>query len=190
MNGDYGPKLVNAAKLLTDAKYESVVSLEDSVIIVQTKTESIIIYIVFLLLVIVPPAAVIIEDPSYESYAIGAGWFILFGYTLYKLIGADMSSRFDILNGMVDISSNNPLITQLRKVVPFKFKWENKYLWARFSHVKVIMKHYGKTRFSRGFRLYFRNYEGMLIPFAEFMNEQLAYNAASIIADMMGCELE
>ncbi|MEE9523785.1 MAG: hypothetical protein V3V59_03430 [Thermodesulfovibrionales bacterium] len=187
---DYGPKLINIAKLWTSAKYESVVSMERSVITISTKTESIIIYFVFLLLVIVPPVAIIVDDPSYGSYVIGAGWFLFFGYTFYKLMGGDISARFDLKNGTVELSSNDPLITLLRKVIPFRLPWERRYMWNRFSHIKVKMKQYGKTRFSRGFRLYFRSYEGKLIPFAEFMSEQLAYNAASIIAEMTACEME
>ena len=190
MHEDYGSKLVNAAREWTAAKYESVVSAEGPVIVVQSKTESVFIYIVFLLLVIVPPLAVIMDEQSYTTYAIGAGWFLLFGYTFFKLMGGDMSARFDLISETVELRSNNPLITLLRKVIPFRFSWEKRHMWARFSHIKVTIKQYGKTKFSRGFRLYFRGYEGTLVPFAEFMNEKLAYAAASIIAAMTGCELE
>jgi hypothetical protein len=187
---DYGLKLVNAVNLWTSAKYESVVSMKGSVITISTKTENLIIYLVFLLLVIVPPVSIIVDDPSYGSYVIGAGWFLLFGYVFYQLMGGDISSRFDMNSGTVEITSNNPLIMQIRKVIPFRFSWEKRYMLARFSHVKVTMKQYGKTKYSRSFRLYFRSYEGKLIPFAEFMSEQLAYNAGSIIAEMTGCEME
>lgn len=188
--GDYGSKLVHAASSLTDAKYETVVSAEGSVIVIRSKTESLIIYIIFLLLVIVPPLAVIMEDPSNTSFIIGAGWFLLFGYTFYKLIGADMSARFDLDSGTVELRSSNPLIMLLRKMIPFRFAWEKRHIWTRFSHIKVDIKQYGKTKSSRGFRLYFKSYDGALVPFAEFMNEKLAHTAASIIAEMTGCALE
>ncbi len=128
MQEDYGRKLVNAVNLWTSAQYETVVSMKGSVITISTKTESIIMYIIFLLLGIVPPVSIIVDDLSYGSYAIGAGWFLLSGYVFYKLMGGDISSRFDMNSRTVKITSNNPLIMQIRKVIPFRFSWEKRHM--------------------------------------------------------------
>ena len=187
MRNDFAQRLISAVDSLSESRHESHISADGNIIQISSRPEGLVIYLFFILLVLGPPAAVLVEEQSYGSSAVAIFWMLMSGSIFYKLTGGDMSTRFDLTSGSVEISSNNPLVLWMRSHhMNVTYSWEGRYLWTRFTRVVIKEKQYGKWSINRGHRLYFESPDDGSYPFAEFRNRSLAGIVASVISEMTG----
>ena len=124
------------------------------------------------------------EEPSAFNYGLAAFWLLLWGRTFLGIALSDTSVRIDLGRQRISVANSNPAIGWLRKILPFRLRWEGDYAWSGIQCFFVSHKIHTKTL--SGHLVRFSTTDGKKVPVAEFAKRHVAETVAKIFRELAG----
>ncbi len=129
-------------------------------------------HILMLAVWLVVPVWLVWAEQSAFHYGLAAFWFLLWGRTFLGIALSDTKVRIDLRQQTISVANINLLIGWLRKVYPFKFRWEGDYPWSVIERFFVSYKVH--TKMLSGHLVRFSTLDGKKVPVAEFTKTHVA----------------
>jgi hypothetical protein len=140
-------------------------------------------YLLLLAVVLGPPAWLLYDEPDTTSYLIALGWFLIFGRIWLALALSDIETTIHLRDETIATRNVSPPLGWLRKVFPFRLRWEGEYRWSEVTKFSVEYKVYSKTL--SGYSLMLTTLDGRKAPVCQFEKQNTAWSAAKILTGLL-----
>ena len=175
---------VEAFDLLALEPADPTIRVEAEAVLIASQTSGALAHILMLALWLVVPVWLVLEEPSAFNYGLAAFWLLLWGRTFLGIALNDTSVRIDLGRQNISVANSNPAIGWLRKILPFRLRWEGDYAWSGIQ--LFFVSHEVHTKTLSGHLVRFSTVDGKKVPVAEFAKRQVAETVASTFRELAG----
>ena len=164
MGAKNAEQLVETLNALAREPSDPTFRAEADTVLIISRPSGAVAHILLLAVWLVVPAWLVVEEQSAFNYGLAAFWFLLWGRTFLSLTLSDTKVRIDLRQQTISVANMNPVIGWLRKLWPFKLRWEGDYPWSVIERFFVSYKVH--TKMLSGHLVRFSTLDGKKVPVA------------------------